>query len=280
MYLIFDIGGTKMRIATSVDLKKFNEPTIVETPRVYEEGIALFKHTAKELIGGESLKAVAGGIAGPFSQKKESLVASPNLQGWIGKPLLEELESSFNVPVHIVNDSALVGLGEAVVGAGKGYEIVVYMTVSTGVGGARLVNGKIDERFIGFEPGHQIIDADKTLCPDCDGIYLGNYISGKALEKRYGKKPYEIKDQSLWDDTLPKWLSYGLHNTIVHWSPEAIVLGGSMIIGDPAISVSATEEYLKDMLKIFPELPKIKKAELGDLGGLYGGMEILKQHID
>jgi glucokinase len=51
------------------------------------------------------------------------------------------------------------GLGEAVFGAGKGREIVVYMTISTGVGGARIVGGKIDASAMGFEPGHQIIDA-------------------------------------------------------------------------------------------------------------------------
>ena len=278
MYILFDIGGTKMRLARSKDKESFDEPVIVETPRSYEEGIALFTKTAEELAAGEKIEGISGGIAGPFSQRKSSLVGSPNLKDWIDKPLRRNLETAFQTAsIFIENDSALVGLGEATAGAGKGYSVVAYITVSTGVGGVRVIDGVIDEKSIGFEPGHQIIDVGQTLCPECDGIYLGNLISGKSLEKRYGKKPYEIEDNELWEKTLPRWLAYGLQNTIVHWSPDALVLGGSMIIGDPAISVEATEKYLEDVLKIFPELPTIKKAELKDIGGLYGALEYLRQ---
>lgn len=277
MYILFDIGGTKIRIAASMDSMTFKDPVIIDTPPTYEEGIAVFKKTVTDLASGENIKAIGGGIAGPFSQKKSALIGSPNLKDWIGKPFLDELKKTFNTPVYIENDSALVGLGEAVAGAGVGYDIVCYITVSTGVGGARIIRGKIDETSIGFEPGHQIIDAGKTLCSNCTGVYLGNYISGKATAKRFGKKAYEVTDDTLWEEELPKWLAYGLNNTIVHWSPDVVVLGGSMIVGDPAISVAATEKYLKEILIIFPELPVMKKAELADLGGLHGAMALIRQ---
>ena len=65
--------------------------------------------------------------------------------------------------MDIANDTAVVGLGEAHRGAGIGYNIVTYITVSTGVGGTRIVDGRIDRRIYGFEPGHQTIDIDNSV---------------------------------------------------------------------------------------------------------------------
>lgn len=274
MNILFDIGGTKTRIAVSRKRDGFENPVIFETPREYGTGISLIKKTISEISGGEKIEKIAGGIAGPFSQRKSSLIESPNLSDWIGKPLMNDLEKEYGCEVHIENDSAMAGLGEAHFGAGKGFGIVAYITVSTGVGGARIVNGQIDERAVGFEPGHQTIDFDKSAEPLADGIYLGNYISGKGILKRTGKKPEEIDDQNFWENCA-KMLAYGLNNTIVHWSPDVVVLGGSMI-NEKGVSFIKTREYLSEILKIYPEIPEIKKAELGDLGGLYGALTILK----
>lgn len=273
-----------MRLGISTDGESIDEMVVEKTPVSYEDGIELFIKTGKSLIEKHSvsnvqnkLLGIGGGIAGPFSQKSHSLVGSPNLKDWISKPFVSDIENAFGASVYVENDSALVGLGEAIRGAGKGSEIVAYITVSTGVGGARIVAGKIDEKSIGFEPGHQIIDADKTLVPDADGITLGNYISGKGVFKRTGKLPKEISDPDFWEN-MAKLLAYGLNNTIVHWSPDVVVLGGSMINGDPAIPIESTKKYLRDTLRIYAAFPKIKKSLLGDLGGLYGALEYIKQH--
>jgi len=279
MYILFDIGGTKMRIALSRDEEVFDAPIILDTPKSYKDGIELLAKTASGLEWGEDIKAAVGGIAGPLSKDKKSLLGGPNLADWIGKPIADDLSRLLGAPVYLENDTALVGLGEVNAGAGKGKNIVAYITVSTGVGGARIIEGAIDDASVGFEPGHQIIDADKTLCPECEGNDLESLISGTSIEKRFGKKPYEIKDEKLWEETLPEILAYGLNNIIVHWSPDVIVLGGSMIVGDPAISVSSTEKYLKNIVKIFPDLPEIKKAELGALGGLHGALSYARQIV-
>lgn len=279
MFIVFDIGGTKMRLGSSTDGVSLDKTVVIDTPHAFDAGMTEFKKAAENLIQGKEVRAVAGGIAGPFSQKMEVLLASPNLKDWVGRPIQTDLESFFGTPVFIENDAALVGLGEAMRGGGRGANIVAYVTVSTGVGGAKIVNGKIDPRSIGFEPGHEIIDIDKTVIPDATaGGTLESYVSGSGLERRIGKKPKEITDPKVWDD-LARILAYGLNNVSVFWSPDVIVLGGSMIIGDPAISVEKAKEYLKEILTIYPEIPKIKKAELGDLGGLYGALELLKQHV-
>jgi predicted NBD/HSP70 family sugar kinase len=255
--ILFDIGATKIRMAYSADGEIFEKPEVWATPENYEEGFNLFVKNAKKLAGTREIKTIAGGM-------------SRSVWGNEGpEKFKEDLQKTFGVAAFIENDAAVVGLGEAAWGAGRGFGIVAYITVSTGVGGAKIVNGKIDEHAVGFEPGKQIMDVNS-------GKTLEDMISGKALEAKMGKPPKEIMDQGIWD--AHAWLlATGLNNIIVEWSPDCVVLGGSMITGDPAISVEKTEENLKDILKIFPKLPVIKKAELGDFGGLYGALAFIKQ---
>ncbi len=275
MYLLFDIGGTKTRIAFSSDGKSFDEPSIIPTPRAFKRGILLFRETALKLSGGRRIEAVAGGIAGPLDREKTMLVNSPHISGWIGKPLKKELQKVLKAPVYIENDAAMVGLGEATYGKGKGRRVVVYMTISTGVGGARIIDGRIDESAMGFEPGHQIIDPTGTLCPECRSLpgYLERYISGSAIEKRYGKKSYEISDPGVWEE-VARFLAIGLNNTIVHWSPDVVIVGGSVA---GKISLSRVRFHLRKIMKIYPKIPPIERAVLGDVGGLYGALHFLKR---
>lgn len=276
MYVLFDIGGTKMRVVTA-DRKKFiGEPVVVSTPKDFNEGMETLKRIIENLTKGSPVEAIVGGIAGPLNAEKTMLVKSPNIPGWVGQDIKKVLSDAYNVPISIENDSALVGLGEANYGAGRGNNIVVYLTVSTGVGGVRIVNGAIDESSQGFEPGHQIIDPDNSLCPTCEGNDLESYVSGTAIEKRFGKKPFEINDEAVWDE-LAKFLAYGLNNTILHWSPDVVVLGGSMM-KEIGIHVPNVKKYLEEIMKIFPHIPEIKKAELQDFGGLYGALSYARSH--
>lgn len=253
--ILFDIGGTKLRMAYSENGDFFEEPRVIETPKNYEEGKKVFVELAKELANGREIKKVGGGM-------------SRNVVGWNYDQFRFDLGSLIQAQIFLENDAAMVGLGEATYGAGRGFDIVTYITVSTGVGGVRIVGGKIDEKAVGFEPGKQIIDMDS-------GKNLEEMISGRAFIARTGKHPKEVTDPSVWEEHA-RLLAYGLNNIVVEWSPNVVVLGGSMITGDPAIPLNKTEEYLKDLLKIFPEIPPIKKSELGDFGGLYGALAYLK----
>jgi predicted NBD/HSP70 family sugar kinase len=275
MFIVFDIGGTKMRFGSSHDGETLHHTVVVPTPSTYELGMAEFRSAVSGLSEGEQIDGLAGGIAGTYNQKKATLVSAPNLPDWVGRPIASDVETRFNAPAYIENDAAINGLGEALRGAGRGFDIVAYLTVSTGVGGSRIVRGEVDSKSVGFEPGHQIIDADKSLITDAPGVLLEDYISGHASVLRTGKQPKNIKEPAFWDRSA-KLLAYGLNNLCVFWSPDIIVLGGSMITGDPAISVPKTIDYLRSINKIYPDLPEIKMSELGDLSGLHGGLEYLK----
>ncbi len=288
MYILFDIGGTKMRITLSRDGETFEEPKILDTPADFDAAMALIQTTVLAMTGGAKITAAGGGVAGKLlcthgkgeahANVCSTLLIGPHLAGWNGKAIEFVLEDILKAPVYMQNDASIVGLGEAVVGAGKGHEVVAYMTVSTGVGGARIVNQEIDLSIMGFEPGHQIIDASGMLCKNTvcgTGLDLEGAVSGSAITARYGKKPYEITDPIFWDE-MARVLAYGLNNTIVHWSPDIVVIGGSMMkeIGIPIDRVRA---HLRGILQIFPELPLIEKATLGDIGGLHGALAFIKQ---
>ena len=265
-----------MRIAVASERKKFSEPVILETPQDFDAGLTLIKNTGRELSGGAAFDAVMGGIPGPMDKKKTGCVNAPNLPGWNKKPFKAKLQEIFKAPVYLENDTALVGLGETIFGAGMRASIVAYVTVSTGVNGVRIVDGRIDRNAHGFEIGQQIIDAGGALCKKCGGNgRLEDYISGAVTERRFKKKPYEILNAGIWEQ-LAEWLAYGLNNIIVHWSPDMVVVGGSMMkeIGIPLERVNF---HLKKILKIYPALPSLQHAKLGDLGGLYGALAYLRK---
>ncbi len=146
---------------------------------------------------------------------------------------------------------------------------MAYITVSTGVGGARIVDGTLDEASEGFEPGHVIIDGEHDL---------ESLISGRAIEHRLGRKPAEVTNENIWDELAQK-LAVGLNDVIALWSPDAIVLGGSMIVKPVGIKVERVKEHLKKFVEHIPVMPEITQATLADEGGLHGALVYLAQHL-
>lgn len=272
MYLLFDIGGTNLRVGVSEDGDTITKSKSLPTPQDFDTGIKTLKQMSDELIGSGKIEAAAGGAALVFNKDKSIPIATSHLHGWVHKPLKEILEDRFKVSVLLENDTAIFGLGEAVCGAGQGKNIVVYVTVSTGLGGVKIENQKIDGNALGFEPGHQIIVINGKDC-HCGGKgHLEAYVAGWYLEKYYGKPAEDIKDQEVWDK-VTKYLSVGLSNTIVHWSPDIVILGGAVM---QSISLDTVKGYLRHDLTIFPKLPELVRAKLGDEGGLYGALAYLK----
>ncbi|OGM60716.1 hypothetical protein A2892_01575 [Candidatus Woesebacteria bacterium RIFCSPLOWO2_01_FULL_39_10b] len=273
MFLLFDIGGTKMRLAVSKDCKEILSFQVFDTPLGFKEAIKIIANYWQKVGSNAKLTAVVGGVAGVFNKEKTRLFKSPNLPEWEGEPLKEGLEKLLESKVYLENDTALAGLAEAVKGSGKGYSINAYITIGTGVGGVRIVNQKIDKNIFGFEPGHQIIDADSSITGkflDLEGL-----VGGSGIKKRFGKNPEEINDEKIWNE-ITKLLAIGLANTILHWSPGVVILGGG-IIQSEKVSWEKLKNYLQEYLKIFPRVPEIKKSLLGDKGGLEGALVYLNE---
>lgn len=272
MYFLFDIGGTNTRVGVSADGKTFKKTRIVPTPKDFDQGIQTLKQAADELSNGEKFTGVAGGIAGPLDKNKTGLIQSSHLPCWVNQPLRTDLENNFGCRVILENDTVMGGIGEAVKGAGAGNNIVAYIALGTGVGGKRIVEGKISKDSFNFEPGHQIIHPDGLLC-NCGGKgHLEVYVSGSYFPQLYHKKGEDIKDPQIWDE-ISKNLAIGLVNTVVHWTPDIIVLGGGV---SKSIPLEKVKSYLKEFLTVFPQTPEVMSATLGNDAGLYGALELLK----
>jgi glucokinase len=284
MFLLFDIGGTKMRFATSENDDSLSNIATFNTPGTFEDSIPIFKNYFASL-GIQVLTGVSGALPGTFDKEKTKLLWSKNLEGWVDVPIKAELEGIFNTTTIIANDANVAGLGEAVFGSGKGYKIVAYLTVSTGVGGTRIVDGNLDNNSLGFEPGYQIIDLDGSTDKDFltanarydnDAGYFQRLISGKDLSDKFGKPLEEITDPEVWD-TLSKYIAVGINNVMVFWTPDVVVLGGGIAMSD-YLKVEKIDAYLKKYLIAY-DIPNIKKAALGDNSGLYGALAYLKHQL-
>lgn len=262
--IVVDIGGTKTRVAVSADGVTILGKETFDTPDNPKEGLERIRTTVRKLYNGEPLEMAIIGIAGVCSPDRTELVQSPHLPKWVHHFTVSDATISLGVPVYFENDAALGALGEATVGAGKDCAIMAYVTVGTGVGGARIVNKTIDQTYFGFEIGQQLISFKGEV------QLLEKVLSGSALEKRYGTSSKNIKDEKMWHEVACIFAD-GLYNTIVHWSPQCVVLGGSVMKDIP---LQVIVEQLMERMHIFPELPLLKRGELGDWCGIYGGMAL------
>ncbi len=266
MYLVFDIGGTQTRLALSPNGRELGE--IVRSPTdVTAKGFASLLGAMKELVGNHKLKGLAGGLPGHLNAQG-LLERTANLPEWAGLPVQERLQEQFGVPVHLANDAALAGLGEATAGAGAGAEIVVYITVSTGINGVRIVRRQIEPSASGFEIGQQLL-LERQSVP----VSLQELASGAAVEAAYGQPPGELRGPGLWRQEAV-YVARGLYNTLLHWSPDVVVYGGSMMRD---ISLEAIRNELEALPDVYGGWPPILAARLGDEAGLRGALELLRQ---
>jgi predicted NBD/HSP70 family sugar kinase len=267
MYILADIGGTKTRIAASEDLISLGEAQVMDTPQEYEAGVERLIQCIKALSP-ESVEAVAVGLPG-IVWDDHSTVLDSNVPAWNGKPLRRDLEARLNAPALLRNDASLNALGEATHGAGVGSRIMMYLTVSTGINGARVVDGKLDEATVGFEVGRQYLSFDEPM------VKLKDLVSGSAIQKKYGAHPRDLgKEHPVWED-LARYTAIGLHNSMMHWSPDRIVLGGSMF-NEIGIPLERVRFHLAALSSEFPVLPELVHGSLGETSGLWGGLALLR----
>lgn len=256
--LLFDIGGTSLRIATGTG-DSLSNPVKLPTPHDPSEAVAMLALYAKEHM--PDCEGASGGIAGVI---EDGVVrSSPHLPSWDGFAFQASLADAIALPVHVQNDAELAGLGEATYGAGKGYGIVAYLGIGTGIGGSLIVDGKVARHASGFEPGHQILDVDS-------GATFEGLVSGHALEKHFGTPAHDL-DRGIYDLLTPT-LAAGIYNVLLTWSPDVLVLGGSLMNEENGYRIAAIEKALAERESVLPAFPPLVKAALGDDNGLYGAL--------
>lgn len=266
MKLVFDIGATRTRVALA-EGSELHKVVRVETD-ANATGFASFLGLLEELTKDVQLTAVCGGIAGQLEGEAGHLTLVPNLPAWEDVPVLKGLKQLFECPVYVLNDVMAGGLGEAHYGAGVVKGTMAYFTLSTGVNAVRLVDGNIDTSIVRYEIGQHLVETKQGGVATWESL-----VSGAAMEQRYGKKPREVKRKAIWDKET-EHLALGLYNVILDWTPEVVVLGGSMMRD---INLRDLAHDLDELPNVLPHWPQLKRAKLGDIAGLWGSLQYLEQ---
>lgn len=235
------------------------------------DGFASWLSGMKAAVGDIVLEAVVGAMAGELEGDQGKLRWSPNLPAWKGLAIRRQMAEAFGCPVYIMNDVVLCGIGEANDGAGIKRGVMAYFTVSTGVNAVRLVDGAVDPTMGEFELGSQLVaESDSAV----GMVTLESLIGGASTQQRLGKHPRDIHDPKLWD-RYSATLARAVYNTVLYWSPDVIVFGGSMMRD---IKVEAVAKYYHRLPQILPDRPKLAAASLGDLAGLHGALHWWRGH--
>ncbi len=266
MKLVFDVGATHIRIA-AVEGSTIGEVIRLETDRS-AAGLPRFLGALQEVAAGRKPTAVAGGVPGQFNPKTGLFEDATNLPEWEGLPVGERIKEQFDCPTWVTNDVVMGGLGEATAGAGSKTGVMAYFTLSTGVNAVRLVDGRVDESISPYEIGKQLI-------PSGDGVKsLETLVGGAAFAARKGVSPHDVRDGRTWR-AEERHLAHGLYNTCLHWTPQVVVFGGSMMRDVDLDEVAAQMRELPPVMSMLPEL---RRSTLGDAAGLHGALAWITQH--
>ncbi len=307
-----DIGGTK--IALALETIDGNSIASRRLPTGVERGpfqvIENIIQAVREMLEDTQLKPLAIGIGCPAPLDIENgIVNSPaNMPDWDAIPLVRLIEESFNVKTVLDNDANVAALGEYRYGAGRGFKNILYVTISTGIGGAIIHDGKIIHGLAGGagEIGHTIVVAnDGDLC-GC-GTYgcLETIASGKNIARRVqerlangeasllseminGNTPVTTRQVvkavrrndelacSVWNEAC-RFIAIGIGNAINLFAPEAVVIGGGVSAAGEVLLAPIREE-LKRNIKMCPvEEIVITRAALEGDSGVCGALVLARE---
>lgn len=215
MKIGFDIGGTHMRIA-EIMTDGIGAVYDLPTPEEPEAALDAFAAAAHGLS--VHVEAAFGGIPGVV--KDGMLFEATHLPAWNGLDFAHELEKRIEAPVTVVNDAELAALGEATYGAGAGKRVVAYLGLGTGIGTCCVIDGRV-------VPHTSNGAGRSTVLLLSDGTWLEDRIGGHALTEQYRQSPEDLP-RSVWDARTPL-LAEGIANALFAWSPDVLVLAGSLV---------------------------------------------------
>ena len=207
-----DLGGTQIRIAVVQGpqlLSRATFPTGADPapnriiPSIYREIEQVLDEAGTRL---DQIAGIGIGAAGPLDSRTGVIFAPPNLPGWDHVPLRDIFKEHYSLPVFVENDANAAALGEYMFGAGYGCKDMVYLTISTGIGGGVIVDGRIMGGTSGTagELGHMTIDRHGERC-NCGNIgCLESIASGTAIARRANEAIARGADFSLLASSGPE----------------------------------------------------------------------------
>jgi glucokinase len=316
VYIGVDLGGTSVRAAQFTDYshhpeRKTKQPT--QAANGYAAVIDRLEQAIHE-VAPDDLSQVAGiGIAvpGPLDPYKGIIISAPNLPGWENLPLRKMMEERLGRPVYLGNDANLAALGEWKFGAGLGHNDVLYLTISTGIGGGVISGGKmlVGAHGLAAELGHVLIAPDGPLCGCGQRGHLEALGSGTALGRSAqakllaGQAQHSKIREMVEGDLLKvtgvivgeaaqtgdefacaiiaeagKFIGLGIANLLHTFNPSVVILGGGVsllgnILFEPVRAAVRQFAMSEAYWRDCPIVP----AQLGDDSGLIGAAVLVME---
>lgn len=297
-----DIGGTKLAtVLADKDgniLQKVRKPT--ESEKGPQHAVQLLLGMVDEVLNlsglvREEISGIGVSCGGPLDTKTGIVYSPPNLPGWDALPLKDMIESEFHIPTVLENDANASALAETRFGGGRGYDYVLYMTMSTGIGGGIIANGKIyhGANDSAGEVGHQILLPDGPLCGCGKQGCLEALCSGPSIARRAqeaiadqsntnilklaggqidGVRSEHVLQAARNGDALAValmektayYMGWGIANLVNILNPQ-IVLLGTIAVAAGDLLLNPIRRTVAEMAMQRPsETVKIMPAELGD----------------
>ncbi len=297
-----DLGGTSIRAAVATGDVTHGEPVLRDTPSKDGPGAVLdaVAECARQATGGGAISGLAIGIPGPVDPRAGVVHDTPNMVGWKEVPAAAMLSARVGCPVVICHDAAAAGYAELMAGAGRGARHLLFITVSTGIGGALFIEGDLYNGTTGSagEVGHTPISDDGPRCgqghPGClEGTSSGTAIAARARAELAAGAASTLRgaDPATLDARAiaaaangGDALSLRLFNDAGHalgraiggfinvLAPDVIVIGGGLIHAGDLLLGPARHAATQIAFEIPARRCKIVTAALGTDAGLIGAV--------
>jgi glucokinase len=309
--LALDIGGTKLAagVVDGAGVVHSFHAAPSEPERGPDHGLGrLFELGRRALAdAGLPIGAVGIGCGGPLDSERGVLLAPLHLPGWRDVPVVQLASDAFARPAALENDATAAAAGEHRFGAGAGTRHMVYLTLSTGVGGGVIVDGRLYRGAMGNggELGHVTVDCNGRPCRGCGRLgCLEAYASGTSIGERAAEALSVAEEPSilaalerptaadvaaaardgdplavrLWDETVAA-LACGLTSIVNLFEPELVVLGGGVTrVGEQLLSPVRMEVQANAVRPAGSPLAIVQSA-LGDHVGIVGAAAIVYDRI-
>lgn len=281
-----DLGGTK--IHTAVADRKRNILSRVRLPTSADKGrdavwqnifLSLERAARKANISLSTIKRIGIGVPGPVDYTRGIVRICPNIPGWENIPVKQILEEKYQAEVILENDARAAGLAEARLGAGRGFGHIFYVTLSTGIGGAIIIDGEIYHGADGAagEVGHTRFSG---------GASLENLASGPAIQRIFDIDPRGLKKNLSMGypearqvlDHLVHYLGICLGNIATLLNPGVIIIGGGLANLGNILLTPLEKEVRRNAFSISGQNVKLKKAELKEDSGVLGALELCSNY--
>lgn len=281
-----DMGGTNLRIAKISD-----DGTIMKVVKIATEVEKGSQQIADKIIRfineikDEETCGVGIGVPGQIDLKTKSVIQCTNVQ-MKNFPLGKLIEDNTNLSCILNNDANVAALGEARVGAGFGKDIIYYMTWSTGIGGALVINGQLQngQNFNTGEVGNLIIWPNSkhkhsiqnygSLEGEAGGLAIKKYAFELGYDDEYSFfQAYRNQNQDVIEkvEYICDTFARGIANIVHVIEPDKIIIGGGVAIKSGDILLPIVREKVN--MYLLPSVKNkicIEQAALGDDNGLIG----------